>query len=271
MSFHFRPLVLPFSFLLISLYLFDFPLLNAFSISSHRSSLYILSLLFSHLTHKATCDMSTWTFFLQSTFQHDEMIGIKPNEGITVTAKSIITSDMSGDEMILPILPGPPIALYDGASSTPHALQDCSHPQLPVPSCPSCCPLIEIVSREERQVNPTANGTVSLVTSEQGSTKRDRSRTEGLIDPTMVYNEYGELVEESSFKQPPEPTDPSVTQLLRVIKKGYHHDVSIFPPVDNTYTYFILSFIICYSVPQLNAIPPYVSQDSADMTYIVQR
>jgi hypothetical protein len=141
---------------------------------------------------------------------------------------------MSGDEMILPILSGPPIALYDGASSTPHAFQDCSHSQLPAPGCPICCPLIRIVSREERQINPNANGAVSPVPSEQGTTKRDRSRTEGLIDHKMVYNEYGELVEENSLKQSPESTDLSITQLLRVIKKGYHHNVSIFPPVDHT-------------------------------------
>ena len=171
--------------------------------------------------------------FLQSTLQHDEMIEIKPNDEITVTTRSIITSDMSGDEMILPILSGPPIGPYDGAPSTSHALQDCSHPQLPAPGCPSCCPLIRIVSKEERQVNPTTNGTVSPVISEQGTTKRDGSRDEGLIDPKMVYNEYGELVEESSLNQSPESTDLSVTQLLRVIKKGYHHDVSNFPFVDH--------------------------------------
>jgi hypothetical protein len=170
---------------------------------------------------------------LRSTLQPDETIEIKPNDEITVTTRSTITSDMSGDEMILPILSGPPVALCDGASSTPHALQDCSHPQLPAPGCPSCCPLIRIVRREERQVNPTANGTVFPVSSEQGTTKRDRSRTEGLIDPQMVYNEYGELVEESRLEQSPESTDLSVTQLLRSIKKGYHHDVSIFPPVDH--------------------------------------
>jgi hypothetical protein len=49
----------------------------------------------------------------------------------------------------------------------------------------------------------------------------------------MVYNEYGELVEESTLNQSPESTDMSVPQLLRVIKKGYHHDVSSLPPVDH--------------------------------------
>jgi hypothetical protein len=185
---------------------------------------------------------------LRSTLQPDEMIEIKPNDGITVTTRSIITSDMSGDEMILPILSGPPIALYDEASSTSHALQDCSHPQLPAPGCHSCCPLIRIVSKEERQVNPTANGTVSLVTSEQGTIKGDGSRTEGLIDSKMVYNEYGELVEESSLKQSPESTDLSVTQLLRVIKKGYHHEVSISPLLTTPrHTSFCLSLSVILS------------------------
>jgi hypothetical protein len=187
--------------------------------------------------------------FLQSTLQHDEMNKIEPNEGVTIRTKSIVTSDTSGDEMILPILPGPPIAPYHEASSTPQALQSFCHRQPPAPGCPNCRPLIKIVSKEEREANPTANGTVSPVTAEQGSTKRDRSRTEGLIDPKMVYNEYGELVEESSLDNSPEPTDLSVTQLLRVIKKDYHHDVSGFPPVDHAWTCFILSFIICYFIP----------------------
>lgn len=157
------------------------------------------------------------------------MVTITPNEGVTVTTKSIVTSDVSGDELILPILPGPPFAPPDEASSIPHTLQSCSYPQLPAPGCPSCRPLIKIVGREERPVNPAARGTVSPVISEQGITKRDGNKTEGLIDPKMVYNEYGELVEKSFLKQSPESTDLSVTQLLRAIKKAYHHDVSL-PP-----------------------------------------
>jgi hypothetical protein len=192
--------------------------------------------------------------FLQSTLQHDDMNEIKPNEGVTVTTKSIATSDTSGDEMILPILPSPPIAPYDEASSTPQALQSCCHSQLLAPGCPNCCPLINIVLKEEREVNPTANGTISPVATEQGSTKRDGSRTEGLIDPKMVYNEYGELVEESSLDHSPESTDLSVTQLLRVIKKGYHHDVSGFPLVDRAWTCFSLSLFVILSPAEYSPV-----------------
>jgi hypothetical protein len=42
----------------------------------------------------------------------------------------------------------------------------------------------------------------------------------------MVYNEYGELVDAQSVLNPPKSNDMTVTQTLRVIKKGFHHDVS---------------------------------------------
>jgi hypothetical protein len=41
----------------------------------------------------------------------------------------------------------------------------------------------------------------------------------------MVYNEYGELVDERTLKHRPSPSELSVVQILRVIRKAYHHQV----------------------------------------------
>ncbi|RDW89466.1 hypothetical protein BP6252_01498 [Coleophoma cylindrospora] len=40
----------------------------------------------------------------------------------------------------------------------------------------------------------------------------------------MAYNEYGELVTAESLRNPPHSTDLTVRQVLRLIKKAFHHD-----------------------------------------------
>lgn len=42
----------------------------------------------------------------------------------------------------------------------------------------------------------------------------------------MVYNEYGELVEAKSVLSLQSSRDMNVTQIMRLFKKTYHHDVS---------------------------------------------
>ena len=46
---------------------------------------------------------------------------------------------------------------------------------------------------------------------------------------TMVYNEYGELVSAHSVLHPGHSKDMSKLQILRIIKKGYHQNVSLYP------------------------------------------
>lgn len=41
----------------------------------------------------------------------------------------------------------------------------------------------------------------------------------------MVYNEYGELVNAHSHLKARNSADLSVTEILRLIRKAYHHDV----------------------------------------------
>jgi hypothetical protein len=42
----------------------------------------------------------------------------------------------------------------------------------------------------------------------------------------MGYNEYGELISAHSALHPPHSKDMTPLQILRIIKKGYHHNVS---------------------------------------------
>jgi len=43
---------------------------------------------------------------------------------------------------------------------------------------------------------------------------------------TLVYNEYGELVDIEKVRRPQTSADLSITDTLRLIRKAYHHEVS---------------------------------------------
>jgi hypothetical protein len=47
---------------------------------------------------------------------------------------------------------------------------------------------------------------------------------------SLVYNEYGELVDIEKIKRPHSSADLSVTETLRLIRKAYHHEVSHLRP-----------------------------------------
>jgi hypothetical protein len=55
------------------------------------------------------------------------------------------------------------------------------------------------------------------------------------VPVTMVYNEYGELVSAHSVLHPGHSKDMSKLQILRIIKKGYHHNVSFTPATAKFY------------------------------------
>jgi hypothetical protein len=42
----------------------------------------------------------------------------------------------------------------------------------------------------------------------------------------MAYNDYGELVAAADILHPLKSKDMSILQILRIIMKGYHHNVS---------------------------------------------
>jgi hypothetical protein len=46
-----------------------------------------------------------------------------------------------------------------------------------------------------------------------------------IVVVTVVYNEYGELVDERSLQQHPSTSDLTEIEILRVIRKGFHHQV----------------------------------------------
>ena len=97
------------------------------------------------------------------------------------------------------------------------------------PSCASTSPLIKIISHDHPFVETSPPPSLKLNSPGEPSIqypKHDFGQKESLKSNTMVYNEYGELVEEDSLRQNLKTENLNVTQLLRVIKKGYHHDVS---------------------------------------------
>ena len=42
---------------------------------------------------------------------------------------------------------------------------------------------------------------------------------------SMVYNEYGELVDRESLNRAPIASELTTTEILRILKKAYHHHV----------------------------------------------
>ena len=91
-------------------------------------------------------------------------------------------------------------------------------------SCANSKPLIKIVSSEEilsRQA-PTKLSP-DRAPPRHGGRSGSRARADTLKD-TMVYNEYGELVNAKTLQRQRSPADLSVIELLRVIKKAYRHE-----------------------------------------------
>jgi hypothetical protein len=69
-------------------------------------------------------------------------------------------------------------------------------------------------------VSRTASSSSSL-TEAKGSTSSSQ-----VVTLSMVYNEYGELVNAYDILHPPHSKDMSTLQILRIIKKGFHQNVS---------------------------------------------
>lgn len=120
--------------------------------------------------------------------------------------------------------PGSLDGTRDSVTSPP--LQVCTAQRSHSQSCVSSSPLIEILSPEELLRKNTPD-TPQSPTSPSRRGRRDGSRPRYSVKVTMEYNEYGELVEESTLRHHPTPGELSVTQLLRTIRKRFHHEVSL--------------------------------------------
>ncbi|KAK0099613.1 hypothetical protein ONS96_008113 [Cadophora gregata f. sp. sojae] len=104
-------------------------------------------------------------------------------------------------------------------------------------SCGNTNPLIEIVDpddlpkRYDAQGEKTAANPNLMDPAAQPISKKPTRRRSSVKDVMsfvtvkMVYNEYGELVEEKDMNVRPKSDELSVKQLLRVIKKAYHHEL----------------------------------------------
>lgn len=105
------------------------------------------------------------------------------------------------------------------------------------PSCASSHPLIKIVSLDDliKATSTTSPSPRILVTS--SLVENDNSETSSVL--SMVYNEYGELVEPENLRRPQIASELTTTGLLRVFKKAYHHYVSTsFKNIPHEHSYF---------------------------------
>lgn len=97
-------------------------------------------------------------------------------------------------------------------------------------SCNSASPLIKVVSPDELPSRTKVDSTTKPkeIAKKHGLPKKgeESNPKESIVQVSMVYDEYGTLVDESTLHQQPKPEDLNVTQVLRLIKKAYHHDVS---------------------------------------------
>lgn len=91
-------------------------------------------------------------------------------------------------------------------------------------SCGDPSRLIEVVCQEELP-KLSSKGSDETLAAPTGPRGHRRSNPPPLIKVPMDYNEYGELVPVSSLSRHPTADELNVTQLLRVIKKRFHHEV----------------------------------------------
>jgi hypothetical protein len=114
---------------------------------------------------------------------------------------------------------------FRGRSDFVMELPDRSKRSMRNRSCESSPALIKIIPSKELPylANPIEADVVpSLSTTVTTNTKP--------YQVTMAYNEYGELANLEKLQTPLTPTEMTTTQILRVIRRAYHHEVSISDP-----------------------------------------
>ena len=160
-----------------------------------------------------------------------EILEMTPEElsfcSIYSTKKSS-TEDEPCNELELPMLPTNPdtIGLDGSADAAPTPpLQNSISKSYRSLSCRSCPPLIEILTPEEILRRNSSNPP-QTPGSQNKPGGRDGNKSRVFIKVAMVYDEYGQLVEESKLRYHPTTDELSLTHKLRVIKKKFHHEVS---------------------------------------------
>lgn len=93
------------------------------------------------------------------------------------------------------------------------------------PSCPSARPLIKIVDIDDLIKATTTLSVTPKLLVIPPTKKGDRRSSAQAAAISMVYNEYGELVDSAKQRKPPIASELSSTGILRVFKKGFHHYV----------------------------------------------
>lgn len=97
------------------------------------------------------------------------------------------------------------------------------------PFCPTSSPLVTITNADDStKDSSTASPAPSPPPASLSPNRSRRINRFGGTNPQpwMVYNEFGELVNAQTVLNPPKADELNNTQILRLIKKAYHHDVS---------------------------------------------
>ncbi|TVY91266.1 hypothetical protein LAWI1_G003407 [Lachnellula willkommii] len=90
------------------------------------------------------------------------------------------------------------------------------------PSCASSRPLIKIVNLDDLiKATAIASPSPRILVTSSFDFENDNAETGSVL--SMVYNEYGELVEPEDLRRPPIASELTTTGILRVFKKAYHH------------------------------------------------
>lgn len=96
------------------------------------------------------------------------------------------------------------------------------------PSCASSHPLIKIVSLDDLVRATAAISPSPKVLDVPGAKKGSRRTSAQAALVSMVYNEYGELVDPETLRRAPVVSELTTTGILRILKRAYHQHVS--PP-----------------------------------------
>ncbi|ATZ48513.1 hypothetical protein BCIN_03g07170 [Botrytis cinerea B05.10] len=154
----------------------------------------------------------------------DDFAQLSPKHGRSNSVVSIIELRASSPSPKISVLGG-----FDGHDSeTPQPPKTLPSHQLKRSSCGGS-PLISFATStqtSEKMENSSIKSSSSLKKQPENSLCDDFREGEefDVCKAYMVYNEYGELVDAHSHLQTKNTQDLSVTEILRLIKKAYHHD-----------------------------------------------
>lgn len=80
--------------------------------------------------------------------------------------------------------------------------------------------------QSSQKCSPSSSNPLLAVSRTPSSSSANSLSSPQTIPVSMVYNEYGELVNAHHVLHPPHSKDMAKLEIMRIIKKGYHQNVS---------------------------------------------